>query len=70
MKLGNNLRRFRFDKNEISQEELGKAVGVSRQSIHSIEKGKFVPSTLLALRLAKFFNTTVDQLFYLIEERE
>ena len=63
MKLNNNLRRFRFEKGEISQEELARAVGVSRQTIHSIEKVKFIPSTFLALKMAKFFKTTVEELF-------
>jgi putative transcriptional regulator len=67
MKLGNNLRRCRFDNKEMSQAELADAVGVTRQSIHSIEKGKFVPSTLLALKLAKFFNKTVEDIFFIIE---
>lgn len=68
MRLGNNLRRCRFDHNEMSQEELANAIGVTRQTIHSIEKGKFVPSTLLALRLARFFAKTVDEVFYIIED--
>jgi putative transcriptional regulator len=68
LKLGNNLRRCRFDKNEMSQEDLAKAVGVTRQTIHSVEKGKFVPSVLLSLKLAKFFEKTVDEIFYIIEE--
>jgi putative transcriptional regulator len=67
MKLGNNLRRCRFDNNEMSQADLADAVGVTRQSIHSIEKGKFVPSTLLALKLAKFFNKTIEDIFFIIE---
>jgi len=67
MKLGNNLRRCRFDNNEMSQEDLANAVGVTRQSIHSIEKGKFVPSTFLALKLAKFFNKTVEEIFFINE---
>lgn len=67
MKLNNNLRRFRFETGEISQEELARAVGVSRQTIHSIEKGKFVPSTLLALKMARFFDTTVEKLFSIYE---
>ena len=54
MKLGNNVKRHRFEKNDMSQEELANEIGVSRQSIHSIEKGKFVPSTLFALKLAKY----------------
>jgi len=65
MKLGNKLRRCRFDHNEMSQEDLANAIGVTRQSIHSIERGKFVPSTYLALKLARFFNKTVEEIFYL-----
>jgi len=68
--LGNHLRRCRFDHDEISQEALASAVGVTRQTIWSIENGKFVPSTLLALRLARFFNQPVEQIFYIIEEDE
>jgi putative transcriptional regulator len=49
----------------MSQEDLANAIGVTRQSIHSIERGKFVPSTYLALKLARFFNKTVEEIFYL-----
>jgi putative transcriptional regulator len=70
MKLGNNLRRCRFDYNEMSQEDLANAIGITRQSIHSIEKGKFVPSTLLAMKLAKFFNKTVEDIFFIIEDQQ
>ena len=70
MKLGNNIRRCRFDNNEMSQEELANAVGVTRQTIHSIEKGKFVPSTLLALKIAKFFGKRIDDIFYIIENKK
>ena len=68
MKLGNNLRRCRFDRNEMSQEDLAKEIGVTRQTIHSIEKGKFVPSALLAFNLARFFNKPVEEVFYIIDE--
>lgn len=70
MKLGNHLRRCRFDHDEITQDDLAIAVGVTRQTIHSVEKGKFVPSTLLALKLAKFFGKTVDDIFYIDEEKK
>ena len=70
LKLGNNLRRCRFDHNEISQEALANAVGVTRQTIISIEKSRFVPSTLLALKLARFFRKKVDDIFFIIEEKE
>ncbi len=68
MKLGNNLRKYRFEASEISQQALANAVGVTRLTIHSIEKGKFVPSTLLALKLARFFKKTVEDLFFITEE--
>ena len=68
MKLGNNIRRCRFDNNEMSQQNLADAVGVTRQTIFSIEKDKFVPSTLLAFKIAKFFNKNVEDIFYLIED--
>ena len=67
MKLGNNIRRLRFEKNEMSQEELAGILGVTRQTIHSIEKGKFIPSTLLSLRIARFFDKRVEDIFYIIE---
>jgi putative transcriptional regulator len=70
LRLGNNIRRCRFDHNEISQEELAKAIGVTRQTIFSIEKGKFAPSTLLALKLARFFGKSVEEIFYIIEDDE
>ena len=65
MKLGNHLRKFRFEHGEISQQELANEIGVTRLTIHSIETGKFVPSTMIALKLAKFFKTEVEKLFYL-----
>ncbi len=68
MKLENNVRRCRFDNNEMSQEDLANAVGVTRQTIHSIEKGKFVPSTLLAMKIARFFNKKIEDIFYLSDD--
>jgi putative transcriptional regulator len=68
LKLGNHLRRCRFDHNEMTQQELANAVGVTRLTIHSIETGKFVPSTLLAFKLARFFNKDVEEIFFLIDD--
>ena len=68
LKLGNNIRRCRFDHDEISQQALANEVGVTRLTIHSIEKGKFAPSTLLALKLARFFGKSVEDIFYIIDE--
>jgi len=47
----------------LSQAELATAVGVSRQTINSIETGRYVPSLPLALALARFFETTVEEMF-------
>ncbi|OGG63072.1 transcriptional regulator [Candidatus Kaiserbacteria bacterium RIFCSPHIGHO2_02_FULL_59_21] len=47
----------------ITQEELAEKVGVSRQTVIAIEKGKYTPSVLLALKLARFFKVPVDTLF-------
>lgn len=69
MKLGNHLRKYRFDHNEITQQNLANAVGVTRLTIHSIEKGKFNPSTLLALKIVRFFKVKFEDIFYLVEER-
>ncbi len=52
----------------ITQEELAREVGVSRQSIISIERGQYVPSLPLALRLSAYFGCPTDQLFELSEE--
>lgn len=49
----------------ITQAELAERVGVSRQTINTIEVGKYVPSTILALKLAKVFRATVEEIFLL-----
>lgn len=67
--LGNNLRKLRFENGEMSQLELANTVGVTRLTIHSIETGKFNPSVLLALKIAKFFNKPLEEVFYLYEKK-
>ncbi len=52
---------------DITQAQLAEAIGVSRQSINTIEKGKFVPSTVLALKFARYFGVPVEELFMLEE---
>lgn len=59
------LRKFRFDRGELSQQQLADMVGISRQTIVSIEKGDYAPSVKLALLLARKLETTVEQLFIL-----
>ena len=64
-----NLRRFRFERGELSQQQLAEMVSVSRQTIVSIEKGNYAPSVKLALLLAEVLETSVEELFAL-EERD
>lgn len=54
-------------KKDLTQADLARLAKVSRQTINAIELGKYVPSTLLALRMAKIFGTTVDEIFQLEE---
>ncbi len=65
----NNVRTQRFLHGEMTQKDLARAVGVSRQTIVAIEKGQYSPSLELAFRLAMAFNTTVDELFHATEEK-
>lgn len=68
MELGNYLKRCRVECGDITQQDLANAVGVTRLTIHSIETGKFVPSTVLALKLARYFGKKVEEIFYLLPE--
>ncbi len=51
----------------LTQEDLAKRIGVSRQTINSIEKNRYVPSTILAIKIAKVFNKNVNDIFELEE---
>jgi len=59
----NQIRRLRFDHDEMTQDELAKRAGVTRHTIMALEAGKYFPSLLLAFRIARAFGTTVDQVF-------
>ena len=61
--LKNKIRRLRFDHNEMTQEELAKRVGVSRQTIIALEQGKYVPSLSLAFRISREFGAKVEDVF-------
>lgn len=54
---------------KLSQEKLGELIGVSRQTINSIEKSKYIPSLLVALKLASFFKVKVEDIFQLKEDQ-
>lgn len=64
--LTNQIKVQRAIKN-ITQEELAAQIGVTRKTINTIETGKFVPSTILAIKLARFFEIKVEELFTLNE---
>ena len=64
MTIQNNIREMRTKK-DVTQEQLAEAVGVSRQTIVAIEKGSYIPSLLLAINLARFFDVSVEKLFSL-----
>ena len=60
----NNIKVLRA-MHDMTQADLANKIGVSRQSINAIEKGKFIPSTVLALKIARLFNKTVEDIFSL-----
>ncbi|MGQ8867905.1 helix-turn-helix transcriptional regulator [Myroides sp. TSA_177.3] len=62
----NTLKVHRAIKN-VTQEELATIISVTRQTINAMEKNKYVPSTVLALKLARYFEVTVEDLFMLEE---
>lgn len=66
-KLDNRIRVFRAE-HRISQGDLADAIGVSRKTISTIEVGRFVPSTVIALKLARFFDVPVEEIFSLKQQ--
>ena len=60
--ISNKVNEYRKDKGS-TQQELADAVGVTRQTIIAIEKGNYTPSVLLAMKIAKFFNKKVEEVF-------
>ncbi len=61
--ISNNIRRLRFNANEMTQQELADKTGVSRQTIVAIEKGNYSPSLELAFRIAYIFQTSLSEVF-------
>lgn len=61
--ISNQLRKKRFEKDEMTQQELAKALGVTRQTIAAIEAGKYSPSLEVAFCLTDIFETPLDELF-------
>jgi putative transcriptional regulator len=63
-----NLIKVERARHDLTQADLADKLGVSRQTIHAIEKNKFNPSVTLAIKMARFFNVTVEYLFDIEEE--
>ncbi len=61
--ISNNIRKLRFFNNEMTQQELAKKTGVTRQTIVAIENGKYSPTLELAFRIADVFGTKLDEVF-------
>jgi putative transcriptional regulator len=66
----NQIRRLRFDHQEMTQQELANRTGVSRQTIVAIENGKYSPTLELAFAIARIFNVTLDQVFTSVEKEK
>jgi len=61
--ISNNIRRLRFDADEMTQKDLAEKVGVTRQTIVAIEKAKYSPSLELAFLIARVFKTPLEEVF-------
>jgi putative transcriptional regulator len=62
-RIQNRIRRLRFDHDEMTQEELAKRAGCTRQTIIALEQNKYVPSIELAFRVAKAFGVSLEEVF-------
>jgi putative transcriptional regulator len=62
-RIGNRIRRLRFDHGEMTQEELAARAGCTRQTIIALEQGKYVPSIELAFKIARVFDVALEEVF-------
>jgi putative transcriptional regulator len=60
----NHIRRLRFEKGEMTQQQLADKVGATRQTIIAIESGRYAPSLELAFRIARVFGSGVEEVFF------
>ena len=68
--VGNHIRRLRFNRNEMTQQQLADKVGVTRQTIVALEKGNYSPSLELAFRIAHAFGLSLEEVFFYGENSE
>ena len=69
-RLGNNIRKLRFFRNEMTQQQLAEKVGVTRQTIIAMEQDKYSPSLELAFRIARVFEVPLEEVFSYHPEAE
>ncbi len=62
--LHNEIRRLRFERKEMTQQELADRLGVTRQTVNAIELGKYSPSLEIAFKIAEVFGVPLDQVFH------
>ncbi len=62
-RITNNIRRLRFDSDEMTQQALADRIGVTRQTVLAIEKGKYSPSLEVAFRIAQVFEKPLEEVF-------
>jgi putative transcriptional regulator len=62
-KIQNRIRRLRFDRNEMTQQELAEKAGCTRQTIIAVEQGKYVPSLELSFKIARAFQAPLEEVF-------
>lgn len=69
-RISNNIRKLRFHHNEMTQQQLAEKVGVTRQTIVAIEKGKYSPTLELAFRIALVFKLPLQDVFSYVDNDE
>lgn len=66
----NTIRRLRFDHDEMTQQQLAEAIGVTRQTVNAIELGKYSPSLEVAFRIAHTFGVRLEEVFQYVSDPE
>jgi putative transcriptional regulator len=66
--IANNIRRLRFDAGEMTQEELARRIGMTRQTVAAIEQRKYGPSLEAAFRIARVFDQPLEAVFQWVED--
>lgn len=66
--LTNQIRALRFNQHQMTQEELGFLIGVSRQTVNAIEGGKYSPSLEVAFQIARVFNKPLEEVFQYVTD--